>query len=99
MPRHALSGGMAGNELSAEGRLLTFADAAESRWLGRGQRPFRLQTTQILRKSGRGGIRTPETAQRRLTVFKTAAFNRSATLPGLFGCYALVYALGAALPG
>src|SRR5947208_1872697 len=38
---------------------------------------------------GRGGIRTPETAQRRLTVFKTAAFNRSATLPGLLGCYAL----------
>jgi hypothetical protein len=31
--------------------------------------------------SGRGGIRTPETGFARLTVFKTAAFNRSATLP------------------
>jgi hypothetical protein len=31
--------------------------------------------------SGRGGIRTPETGVARLTVFKTAAFNRSATLP------------------
>ena len=31
--------------------------------------------------SGRGGIRTPETGVARLTVFKTVAFNRSATLP------------------
>jgi hypothetical protein len=38
--------------------------------------------SQISGKNGRGGIRTLETAQRRLTVFKTAAFNRSATLPG-----------------
>ncbi len=33
------------------------------------------------RRYGRGGIRTPETGFARLTVFKTAAFNRSATLP------------------
>jgi hypothetical protein len=32
-------------------------------------------------QNGRGGIRTPETRFARLTVFKTAAFNRSATLP------------------
>jgi hypothetical protein len=32
---------------------------------------------------GRGGIRTPETGFARLTVFKTVAFNRSATLPRL----------------
>src|ERR1700686_5866226 len=31
--------------------------------------------------NGRGGIRTPETGFARLAVFKTAAFNRSATLP------------------
>ncbi len=31
-------------------------------------------------KNGEGGIRTPETLAR-LTVFKTAAFNRSATSP------------------
>jgi hypothetical protein len=37
---------------------------------------------------GRGGIRTPETRITRLTVFKTAAFNRSATLPRLGRCYA-----------
>jgi hypothetical protein len=30
---------------------------------------------------GRGGIRTPEAGLTRLAVFKTAAFNRSATLP------------------
>ena len=32
--------------------------------------------------SGRGEIRTPETGVARLPVFKTGAFNRSATLPG-----------------
>src|SRR5436305_1928604 len=32
--------------------------------------------------SGGGGIRTLETGQPRLTVFKTVAFNRSATPPG-----------------
>src|SRR2546428_132094 len=43
--------------------------------------------------SGRGGIRTPEAAQCRLTVFKTAAFNRSATLPRQAPCYALTCTL------
>ncbi len=33
-------------------------------------------------KNGRGEIRTPETGVARLLVFKTSAFNRSATLPG-----------------
>jgi hypothetical protein len=33
-------------------------------------------------ENGRGGIRTPETGVARLPVFKTGAFNRSATLPG-----------------
>jgi hypothetical protein len=32
-------------------------------------------------QGGRGGIRTPETGVARLPVFKTGAFNRSATLP------------------
>jgi hypothetical protein len=46
-------------------------------------RPRRSRCTQreSPRASGRGGIRTPETGFARLTVFKTAAFNRSATLP------------------
>jgi hypothetical protein len=39
--------------------------------------------------NGRGGIRTPETGFARLTVFKTAAFNRSATLPRTIRSYAL----------
>jgi hypothetical protein len=34
---------------------------------------------------GRGEIRTPETGVARLPVFKTGAFNRSATLPWLHG--------------
>ena len=42
--------------------------------------------------SGRGGIRTPETGVARLTVFKTVAFNRSATLPRAFRCYAFARA-------
>jgi hypothetical protein len=33
------------------------------------------------RNNGRGEIRTPETGIARLPVFKTGAFNRSATLP------------------
>jgi hypothetical protein len=33
------------------------------------------------RRDGRGGIRTPEAGVTRLLVFKTSAFNRSATLP------------------
>ena len=39
------------------------------------------RAVRVSRESGRGGIRTPETGLTRLTVFKTAAFNRSATLP------------------
>ena len=39
------------------------------------------RSVRVSRESGRGGIRTPETGLTRLTVFKTAAFNRSATLP------------------
>jgi hypothetical protein len=39
-------------------------------------------------ESGRGGIRTPETGFARLLVFKTSAFNRSATLPRVSRCYA-----------
>jgi hypothetical protein len=35
-----------------------------------------------MRENGRGEIRTPETGVARLPVFKTGAFNRSATLPG-----------------
>src|SRR5271165_2237926 len=46
--------------------------------------PACLDTT----RNGRGGIRTPETRITRLTVFKTAAFNRSATLPRDLRCYA-----------
>jgi hypothetical protein len=35
----------------------------------------------IVNLHGRGGIRTPEAGVARLLVFKTSAFNRSATLP------------------
>src|SRR6202042_831122 len=42
------------------------------------------------RANGRGGIRTPEAGVTRLLVFKTSAFNRSATLPRVCRCYALV---------
>jgi RNA polymerase sigma-70 factor, ECF subfamily len=47
-------------------------------------RPSRLACQSLAwgwRKNGRGEIRTPETRVTRLPVFKTGAFNRSATLP------------------
>ena len=43
--------------------------------------PAHRPETAWLRKSGGGGIRTHETAQHRLAVFKTAPFDRSGTPP------------------
>ena len=54
------------------------------------QRKNHLQTWEIWGSRRKGRDSNPGDRSRGLTVFKTAAFNRSATLPGQQSCYALV---------